>query len=210
VKQFAAEDSGLYTARVKENGWETISSERHFTNAHLEVVTDCVKTPNRSEPRSWTIVHRKAAVIIAPMTRDGKLLLIKQERLPIRDAIWEMPAGQIDNHETEKDKIKQVALRELREETGYQLAADGELVALGRYFSSPGFTDEFGYLFFARPVERCAEGDRQDETESILDCRAFSVAEIRHMIAENEIRDANTLGICARLAARGFISLDPR
>jgi len=195
---------------VNKPGWEIISSERHFANAHLEVVTNCVQTPTQSKPRSWTIVHRKAAVIIAPMTRDGKILLIKQERVPIREAIWEMPAGQIDNHETEENEIKQVALRELREETGYQLAANGELVSLGRYFSSPGFTDEFGYLFLARPVERCADGDEQDETESILDCREFSIPEIRRMIAENEIRDANTLGICARLAARGLISLDSR
>ena len=28
------------------------------------------------------------------------------------------------------------------------------------------------------------------------------------MIADDEIRDAKTLGICARLAARGFISLE--
>jgi ADP-ribose pyrophosphatase len=144
------------------------------------------------------------------MTADGKLLMIRQERLPIRASIWEMPAGQIDNHSTAEEEIKKVALRELREETGYQLAADGELIALGRYFSSPGFTDEFGYLFFARPVERCPEGDAHDETESILDCSAFSVPEIRSMIAENKIRDANTLGICARLAARGFISLESR
>jgi len=30
------------------------------------------------------------------------------------------------------------------------------------------------------------------------------------MIAENEIRDANTLGICVTLAARGLLSLAPR
>jgi hypothetical protein len=30
------------------------------------------------------------------------------------------------------------------------------------------------------------------------------------MIAENEILDANTLGICAILAARGFLSFAPR
>jgi hypothetical protein len=29
------------------------------------------------------------------------------------------------------------------------------------------------------------------------------------MIARNEIRDANTLGMCAKLAARGFINLQP-
>jgi ADP-ribose pyrophosphatase len=196
---------------VRDNdGWETLSSDHHFTNAHLEVVTDHVQTPTRPKPRSWTIVHRKTAVIVAPMTADGKIVLIRQERIPIRSAIWEMPAGQIDNHEADEGEIKRAALRELREETGYELAPDGELIALGHYFSSPGFTDEYGYLFLAQPIKRCAKGDAQDDTESILDCREFSVSEIRRMIAENEIRDANTLGICARLAARGFISLDAR
>ena len=191
-------------------GWETISSDRHFGNAHLEVVTDRVRTPTRATPRTWTVVHRKTAVIIAPMTHDGKIVLIRQERVPIRAAIWEMPSGQIDNvAEPDQKEIKAVALSELREEAGYELAKDGELIGLGHYFSSPGFTDEHGYFFLARPAEPCA-GYVRDETESIVDCREFSVEEIRRMIAENEIRDANTLGICARLSARGFLSLAPR
>jgi 8-oxo-dGTP pyrophosphatase MutT (NUDIX family) len=190
-------------------GWETVSTQHHFTNKHLEVVTDTVRTPTRSQPCSWTIVHRKAAVIVAPMTIDGELLLIRQERLPIRAAIWEMPAGQIDDPEADDEAIREVALRELREETGYELVPGGELIALGHYFASPGFTDEYGYLFLARPVERSKRGGDQDEAESILDCHAFTVSEIHRMIADNEIRDANTLGICARLAARGFVSLAP-
>jgi ADP-ribose pyrophosphatase len=186
-------------------GWETISSERYFANPHLEVVTYQVRTPSRSQPRAWTIVHRKAAVIIAPMTRDGRIVLIRQERIPVRSALWEMPSGQIDSA---AETIEEIALRELREESGYQLAKDGKVIALGDYFSSPGFTDERGYFFLARPVEPIANYVR-DETESILDCRAFSVPEIRRMIAANEIRDANTLGFCARLAVRGFLSLEP-
>jgi ADP-ribose pyrophosphatase len=191
---------------VKQNGWETISSERHFANPYIEVATYQVRTPSRSQPRSWTIVHRKAAVIIAPMTRDERIVLIRQERIPVRTAIWEMPSGQIDSG---AETIEQIALRELREESGYQLAKDGKVIALGDYFSSPGFTDERGYFFLARPVEPIANYVR-DETESILDCRAFSVPEIRRMIGENEIRDANTLAICARLSAHGFLSLEPR
>jgi len=190
---------------VKERTWETISSEQHFANAHLEVVTERVRTPSRSEPRTWTIVHRKAAVIIAPMTREGKILLIRQERIPIREAIWEMPSGQIDNHNADQQEIKNVALRELREEAGYELAKDGDLIPIGHYFSSPGFTNERGYFFLARRVQRCKEPAHRDETESILDCREFTVEQIRRMIAQNEIRDANTLGICATLAARGLL-----
>jgi 8-oxo-dGTP pyrophosphatase MutT (NUDIX family) len=185
-----------------QDTWETVSSDRHFANAHLEVVTDHVRTPSRSLPRTWTIVHRKAAVIIAPMTRDGKIVLIRQERIPIRAAIWEMPSGQIDG--PVRETAEQVALRELREEAGYELANDGELIALGHYFTSPGFTDERGHFFLARPVEPCPNYVR-DESESILDCREFSVEQIRRMIAENEIRDANTLSIWARLWARGLL-----
>ncbi len=193
-----------------DSPWKTISSERHFANAHLAVVTDHVQTPARSQPRPWTIVHRKAAVVIAPMTHDGKIVLIRQERIPIREAIWEMPSGQIDNAEKRaSETIEQVALRELREEAGYELATDGELIPLGHYFTSPGFTDERGHFFLARPVVPCPDYVR-DESESIVDCRPFAVSEIRRMIAESEIRDANTLGSCARLAARGFISLGSR
>ena len=200
-------------SRVKQNnlvrdgeGWETISSDRHFGNAHLEVVTDRVRTPTRATPRTWTVVHRKTAVIIAPMTHDGKIVLIRQERVPIRAAIWEMPSGQIDNvAEPDQKEIKAVALSELREEAGYELAKDGELIGLGHYFSSPGFTDEHGYFFLARPVEPCA-GYVRDETESIVDCREFSLEELRRMITENEIRDANTLSMWARLGAAGFLS----
>jgi ADP-ribose pyrophosphatase len=200
---FAAEDSGHYTSPVMQNSWETVSSERHFANAHLEVVTDHVRTPSRSLPRAWTVVHRKAAVIVAPMTRDGKIILIHQERIPIRRAIWEMPSGQIDG--PARETPEEVALRELREEAGYELARNGELIALGQYFTSPGFTDERGHFFLAHPVQKCQERAAGDEEESILDCREFSVEEIRRMIAENEIRDANTLSIWARLWARDLL-----
>jgi len=144
------------------------------------------------------------------MTRDGKIILIRQERIPIGQAIWEMPSGQIDDRNSDEDKIKDTALRELREETGYELAPNGELISLGYFFSSPGFTDERGHFFLARPAQPCTEGPDWDEGESILDCRGFTSEEIRRMIADNEIRDANTLGICATLAARGLLSLAPR
>ena len=201
---------------MKADNWKTISSERHFANANLEVVTDRVQTPARLDPRAWTIVHRKAAVVVAPMTRDGKIVLIRQERIPIRQAIWEMPSGQIDSvagggdpgHPAET--IEQVAVRELREESGYELASGGQFISLGHYFSSPGFTDERAYLFLARPVRPCEEGSHHDEGESILDCREFSLEQVQRMIAENEIRDANTLSMWARLSARGLPQVKER
>lgn len=192
----------------ESDGWEIVSREIHFRNDHLEVSTEEIRTPARAEPRKWTVVHRKRAVVVAPMTPDGKIILIRQERLPIRAAIWEMPAGQIDDaNDQDMGAIGAVALRELREETGFELTQSGELISLGDYFTSPGFTDEQGFFFLARPVQPSANGHASDESESILDCRAFSAHELSRMIDTNEIRDANTLGICARLVARGLLSL---
>jgi ADP-ribose pyrophosphatase len=152
------------------------------------------------------VVHRKPAVVIAPITADGQFVLIREERIPIRAAIWSMPAGQIDESlEPDEEAVRQEALRELREETGYELAGDGDLISLGHFFSSPGFTDEHCYFFLARPVAKHAGGPQHDGWETIVDCREFSADVLREMIADGEIRDSNTLSIWARLVARGEI-----
>jgi 8-oxo-dGTP pyrophosphatase MutT (NUDIX family) len=188
------------------DGWETVASETHFATPHLAVATDEVRTPTQRAARKWTVVHRKPAVVIAPLTREGKFVLVLEERIPIRAAIWSMPAGQIDETlELNEEAIRAVARRELREETGYELAPGAELNPLGHYFTSPGFTDEHCYFFLARPVQKSAAGPQHDATEAIVECREFSAEVLRQMIADGEIRDANTLSIWARLVASGEI-----
>ncbi len=188
------------------DGWETVGSEMHYQSPNLSVVTDEVRTPSRNEPRAWSVVHRKPAVVIAPLTHDGRFVLIREERIPIRRAIWSFPAGQIDGMlEPDEESIREVARRELREETGYELADGGELVSLGYFFSSPGFTDELCYFFAARPVQARPDGALHDANEAILDCREFSADVLRQMVADGEIQDSNTLSLWARLVARGEI-----
>ena len=192
-----------------QEGWEIVSEKSCFKNRNVEIVEEQIRSPARREPRTWTVARRKRAVVIAAITAEGKLILIRQERIPIREAIWEVPAGQIDDEsESGPGEIAAVALRELREETGFELAEGGDLLPLGDYFTSPGFTDERSYFFLARPVRESAGGHAHDASESILECRGFSAAQLREMIANNEIRDANSLAIFARLLARGLFSFD--
>jgi 8-oxo-dGDP phosphatase len=120
--------------------------------------------------------------------------------VPIRAQIWEFPAGQIDD-QAEADAIRATGLRELQEESGYELAPGGEIVSLGHFFPSSGFTDEHSHLLLARPVVSSPRGHKHDANEAIVDCRAFSPADFRAMIASGEIRDANTLAAFARLIA---------
>ncbi len=188
--------------------WETLSSELHYESPHLSVSTVEVQSPAGRRARRWTIAHRKAAVIVAPITQEGKLVLIRQERIPIQREVWEVPGGQVDDPGMQDvSALEAVGLRELAEETGYELAPGGSMTELGDFFSSPGFTDEHSYFFLARPVARGAAGPAHTESETILDCREFAGEEIAEMIRRNEICDANTLGMWAKLVARGYLSL---
>jgi ADP-ribose pyrophosphatase len=185
-------------------GWQTQGDETLFANPYLSVHRVTTTSPTRAVPFHWTVVHRKGAVVVAPMTAAGDLVLVRQERVPIRAQIWEFPAGQIDD-QAEADAIRATGLRELQEESGYELAPGGEIVSLGHFFPSSGFTDEHSHLVLARPVVPSPLGHKHDANEAIVDCRAFSAAEFRGMIASGEIRDANTLAAFARLIALGLM-----
>ncbi len=187
-------------------GWRTHGDETLFANPYLEIHRPTVSSPTRPEPFTWTVCHRKSAVVVVPITAEGKVLLVRQERVPIRATIWEFPAGQIDDHE-EPEAIRATGLRELREEAGYELAPGGEVQSLGHFFPSCGFTDEHSHLIVARPVIPHADGHELDPHEAITECRAFSIEELRAMIASGEVRDANTLAAFARLVAMRIISV---
>ena len=188
----------------EEAGWRTVADETQFANPYLEVHRVTVTSPTRPQPFTWTVTHRKGAVVVVPMTAEGKFVLVRQERVPIRATIWEFPAGQIDEHE-EPDAVRATGLRELEEEAGYGLSAGGEVILLGHFFPSAGFTDEHSHLLFARPVVPVDGGAKPESAESITECRAFTLEELRAMIASGEIRDANTLAAFARLVAMGYL-----
>jgi ADP-ribose pyrophosphatase len=188
------------------DGWDIRATSTLFKNAHLEVFKEEVVPPGESRVRNWTVVRRKQAVVIAPMTRNGNFLLIHQARIPVRKFLWEFPAGQVDDSfEPEMTLIRETALRELTEETGYSLAPGGDLVYLGHYYTSQGYSDETPHLFLARPVDPTGLGHQPDDSETILECREFTYGELCSMISDSVIQDANTLATFARLSARQLL-----
>ena len=188
------------------DGWQILETNTLFQNSHIQVLQERVIPPGETQVRNWTVVRRKQAVVIAPVTENGRVVLIHQARIPVRKILWEFPAGQIDgSFEPEMDAIRETALRELTEETGYSLVAGGELIYLGYYYSSQGYSDEMPHLFLAHPVKPTGLGHQPDDSESIVECREFSIQELSTMIADNVIQDANTLALFARLSAKKLL-----
>jgi ADP-ribose pyrophosphatase len=192
----------FHDAIPDKDGWDTHQRESLFQNPYLEIQRVRVSTPTRPVPFEWTVCHRKAGVVIAAQTQDGGFVMIRQERVPIRRTIWEFPAGQIDQATGHTwEAIVATGLRELQEETGYELAAGGEVTPMHHYVSSPGFTDEHCHQIWVRGAVPGAKGMDLDPNECITEVRVFSPRELRMMVSEGSICDANTLSCLARLAA---------
>ena len=190
----------------EEAAWVVSRSEVLFRNPHVEVRDETVVIPGENHPRHWTVVGRKKAIVVAPVTEQGRFVLIHQARIPVRRWLWEFPAGQVDETKTPDLRLlQQTALRELAEEAGYELVNDGGLIYLGHYFPSQGFTDEENHLFLANPVRKNAIGFQPQHAEAISHHQEFTFTELRDMIARSTIQDANTLALFARLMARGLV-----
>lgn len=194
--------------RVEDtDGWKKVSAQQTYADPYIQIERAQYLTPGRSQtPVTWTVAHRKSAVAVAPVLEDGRFVLISQERLPVQRVLWEFPAGQIDEPEghEHREMIVDTVLRELREESGCELAAGGAVEPLGYFLPSQGFTTEHVYLFRASPV--CVVSRPEpDGSEHISDVRFVSAEELRRMIAENEITNALTLALYARMSARGMV-----
>lgn len=188
-------------------GWERVEELCIFAHPYIGLDQVTYRTPHRPDPVTWVVARRKPGVVVAPRLNDSRFLLIRQARYPIQRILWEFPAGQIDDPGFMQDSevIRRAALRELEEETAHRLGPGGELLSLGYFFSSQGFTDEHSYLFLATQVEPTGGGLQLDAGESILDCRPFTGEEIRKAVACGDIVDANTTVLFAKLCACGLI-----
>lgn len=143
----------------------------------------------RAEHASGAAIDRhitvnQPATVMLPLRDDGKILLIRQYRLPVRQQLWELPAGRCDPGESEE----QTARRELIEETGYRA---GKLTRLLEFFPAPGYASERMIAFLA---EDLTAGEADPEPYELIEARWTDPSEVLEMIRSNQIRDAKTIG----------------
>jgi ADP-ribose pyrophosphatase len=165
-----------------------------FAGQLLVLEVDEVELPGGGSAVREVIRHPGAAIVL-PLTADDRIVMVRQFRYAIAADLLELPAGKLDPGED----AATAARRELAEEVGL---ASRELVALGSFFTAPGFSDEIIHAFVARQLEATAARPDPDE---VLIPQRLTMSELGALLRAGRIRDAKTLATIALAAAQGWL-----
>ncbi len=170
---------------------KTINSQLIFDGRVVKLYKDKIELPTGQESLREVVKHSGGVVIFAK--KEDKVLLVKQFRYPMKEVLYELPAGKLEIGEDPFEAAK----RELEEETGY---CANKWTDLGYVYTSPGYSDEKLYLYMAEDLEftHC----HPDEGE-ILQALEYSYEDVLKMIANGEINDAKTLCAIMRAQIKG-------
>ena len=158
------------------------SQQLVFKGNHIQVRVDEVVDPQGAVSTKEIVIHPGAVCVVAFLT-DDRLVLVRQYRHAAGSELLELCAGGLDPGE---DPMA-CARRELEEETGY-LA--GKLVERARFWTTPGFTTEFMYLFEARDLVKTQTNFDDDES---IEVEVVSCDEALRMIDDGRIQDAKSI-----------------
>lgn len=166
-----------------------IHKGRKFDYESLEYVSKSGRTLTKQ------VVRHPGAVVIVPILPgpggEPHVALIRSFRASLEKYILELPAG---TREVGEDAAT-TAGREIVEETGYEAAT---LTEIGRFYTSPGLSDELMVAYAATGLSHV--GQRLEEDED-LTVQMTSVEETFALMETGELMDAKSM-LALHLARR--------
>ncbi|MEU3401715.1 NUDIX hydrolase [Streptomyces filamentosus] len=187
--------------------WQVVATATPFTGKKTSVRTDDVVMPDGSVARRDYQVHPGSVAVLAVDDRD-RVLVLRQYRHPVRQKLWEIPAGLLD---VPGENPLHAAQRELYEEA---YAKAGEWRVLTDVYTTPGGCDEAVRIFLARDLAE-AEGERYavSEEEADMEVERVPLEELLRGVLAGELHNnclvVGVLSLVAARAAGGEEALRP-
>ncbi len=178
---------------------DTITDERVLAeHPAYTAVQLTIRSPDGSERTRPAVRHRGAVIIVPLLEQPGRaprVVLVRNDRVIIGSALLECPAGGIDEGESPAE----AAERELREESGYQAAS---LYPLGRFYTSPGMSDEVMHAFVASGLMHVGQSLQPNESMTV---HKYTVGEVLEMIDAGKLTDGKTILAVLLAMRKGYL-----
>lgn len=191
------------TIKDTAQAWEIRATGTPFVGKKTSVRTDEVVMPDGSVVHRDYQVHPGSVAVLA-LDDEDRVLLIKQYRHPVRQKLWEIPAGLLD---VPGENPLHAAQRELYEEAHVK-AEDWRV--LTDVYTTPGGCDEAVRVFLARGLSE-ADGERfavEDEETDMEHARVPVDELVRGVLAGELHNNCLVVGVLSLVAARGGEGLD--
>ncbi len=153
-----------------------------FEGRFLRVWRDTVRLPDGAQAVREYIKH-SGAVMVIPLLDNGRVLMERQWRTPMRRVMTEFPAGKLDAGEA----WLACAARELREETGFRAR---EWAYIGSINNAISYSDEIIHLAFARGLEA---GQRELDEHEFLEVFEAEPHDLLERVRSGAITDVKTV-----------------
>ena len=161
---------------------ERLDRQLKYEGAILKIYEDTVLV-NGHEAK-WDFIHHDGAAAVVAVTREGKLLMVRQYRNALERFTLEIPAGARD---AKTEPTIECAARELEEETGYRCDHLEFLLSLR---TPVAFCNELVDVYVAR--ELIPASQHLDEGE-FIDLEPYELEELCSLVYQGVIQDAKTV-----------------
>jgi ADP-ribose pyrophosphatase len=176
---------------------KVLKSEKLYAGKVFNLIVDHIEYPSGNHGIREVADHPGGAVAVA-LTSDGNLILVRQFRYPLKQMLYELPAGKLNRNEDPR----LCAERELEEETGFIADSWEKLTAI---HTTPGFCNELLHIFLARNARKSGKGQNLEEGELNLTVELVPFKTAITMIETGKITDSKS--ICGILLAERKIKI---
>jgi 8-oxo-dGTP pyrophosphatase MutT (NUDIX family) len=163
---------------LRDLRWKTLSSKYIYDDRWFRARADSCQFPDGRIIEPYYIVELPDWCNVILVTKDERVILVRQYRYPIDQATYELPGGVIEKNEDPKLAAK----REMEEETGY---TSDDIEFLMKLSPNPAVNNNTAYFFLVRNAVPTVSTN-PDLFEDI-DIVSFSKEEIIAFVQENQM-----------------------
>jgi ADP-ribose pyrophosphatase len=173
---------------VSEAPYRVTATTERFAGRVFSTITDTVTTPDGASADRDYVRHAGAVAVVA-VDAESNVVLVRQYRHPVRDVLWELPAGLLD---VDGEDPAVAAMRELAEETNLVARSVEPLISI---YTSPGYSDERIQIFLARELAPVGPDHAFEKVfeEATMTTHRVPLADALSMVDSGEIVN----GVCA-------------
>jgi ADP-ribose pyrophosphatase len=172
----------------KPQAWEVLDEKELGEFEIFSVRRLRTRSPRDGGEHDFHVADAPDGVVVLALTDDEQLVMVKQWRHPLQRVTLEAPSGIMDPGES----AAEAAVRELREETGYE---GGEPEPLGALVLNPSWQTTRLHAVVISGVRRTSEKELDEGEDTRVAC--IPLARIRQSVLDGEIDSATVVAALA-------------